>query len=236
MRFIIPALLLMGCTTTAPIVHAPIETKNQEKDKYIDKVESIVSDSASALTAVVPNLAQGNVRGLVEAQVTRLSGVAKPSVVKVEEYTRILKQNDSKAIQKDKDEAAKVDKETDTLWAVVQQRDIELEEANTRADAEFKQKVLWKFSMAGLGIFTAGIAVLAFTPFKAKGFTLMGGGTLAMASLWIFDSQWFSWVVGLSIGLVALMGLVLLIKKITSRTPLESHPQTQESSDQHSPQ
>lgn len=236
MRFIIPALLLMGCTTTAPIVHAPIETKNQEKDKYIDKVESIVSDSASALTAVVPSLAQGNVRGLVEAQVTRLSGVAKPSVVKVEEYTRILKQNDSKAIQKDKDEAAKVDKETDTLWAVVQQRDIELEEANTRADAEFKQKVLWKFSMAGLGIFTAGIAVLAFTPFKAKGFTLMGGGALAMASLWIFDSQWFSWVAGLSIGLVALMGLVFLLKKITSRTPLESHPQTQESSDQHPPQ
>jgi hypothetical protein len=236
MRFILPALLLMGCTTTAPIVHAPIETKNQEKDKYIDKVESIVSDSASALTAVVPNLAQGNVRGLVEAQVTRLSGVSKPSVAKVEEYTRILKQNDSKAIQKDKDEAAKVDKETDTLWAVVQQKDIELEEANTRADAEFKQKVLWKFSMAGLGIFTAGIAVLAFTPFKAKGFTLMGGGALAMASLWIFDSQWFSWIAGVSIGLVALMGVILLLKKITSRTPLESYPRTQESADQHSPQ
>ena len=226
----------MGCTTTAPIVHAPIETKNQEKDKYIDKVESIVSDSASALTAVVPNLAQGNVRGLVEAQVTRLSGVSKPSVTKVEEYTRILKQNDSKAIQKDKDEAAKVDKETDTLWAVVQQKDIELEEANTRADAEFKQKVLWKFSMAGLGIFTAGIAVLAFTPFKTKGFTLMGGGALAMASLWIFDSQWFSWIAGVSIGLVALMGVILLLKKITSRTPLESYPRTQESADQHSPQ
>jgi hypothetical protein len=212
MRFILPALLLMGCTTTAPIVHAPIETKNQEKDKYIDKVESIVSDSASALTAVVPNLAQGNVRGLVEAQVTRLSGVSKPSVAKVEEYTRILKQNDSKAIQKDKDEAAKVDKETDTLWAVVQQKDIELEEANTRADAEFKQKVLWKFSTAGLGLFTAGLLALAFTPFKKSAGIVMAGGMVAMGSAWIFDSTWFTWVVGVSVG-VSVIGISIAIYK-----------------------
>lgn len=237
MRYIVLSLLLCGCIPTRTIqAPIPVETKNQEKDKYIDKVESIVSDSASALTAVVPNLAQGNVRGLVEAQVTRLSGVSKPSVAKVDEYTRILKENDSKAIQKDKEQASKVDSETDALWAVVQMRDIELEEANTRADAEFKQKVLWRFSMAGLGIFTAGIAVLAFTPFKAKGFTLMGGGALAMASLWIFDSQWFNWIAGCSVGIVAVMGIVFLFRKFTSRTPLESHPQIQESADQHPPQ
>lgn len=226
----------MGCTTTAPIVHVPAETQNKEKDKYIDKVESIVSDSASALTAVVPNLAQGNVRGLVEAQVTRLSGVSKPSVTKVEEYTRILKQNDSKAIQKDKDDASKVDKDTDVLWATVLQRDIEIDEANTRADAEFKQKILWQFSTAGLGLFVVGVLVTAFTPFKKSGAIVMGGGSLAMASLWIFDSQWFTYIAGGSVGIVVLCLLYKLIKSLTSKTPLESCPQKQESSDQHLPQ
>ena len=236
MRYILLALLLCGCVSTPslpPIIPTPVETQNKEKDKYIDKVESIVSDSASALTAVVPNLAQGNVRGLVEAQVTRLSGLSKPSVAKVEEYTRILNQNDSKAIQKDKEEASKVDAETTALYQMVEQKDFELQEAHARADGEFKQKVLWQFSTAGLGLFVAGVLVVAFTPFKTKGITLMGGGALAMASLWIFDSQWFTWIAGGSIGIVCLSLLVVLIKKLTSKTPLESHPQKQEYADPH---
>jgi hypothetical protein len=61
----------------------------------------------------------------------------------------------------------------------------------------------------------------------------MGGGVVAMASLWIFDSQWFTWIAGGSVGIVCLSLLALLIKKLTSKTPLESHPQTQESADQH---
>jgi len=223
---------LLGCSSAPkPIA---VETKNEDKDKYIDRVEAIVSDSASALTAVVPSLDKGNVRGLVEAQVTRLSGVSKPSVQKVEEYTKIIKQNDSKAVQKDKDEASKVEKETDELWAVVQMRDIELEAAEIRADAEFKQKVLWKFSTVGLAVFVAGLLVVAFTPFKKSGAIVMGGGSLAMASLWIFDSQWFTYIAGGSVGIVVLCLLFVLIKNLTSRTPRESYPQKQESADPHS--
>lgn len=239
MRFILPALFLLGCSTAPkpiPTPPAPVETKNQEKDKYIDKVESIVSDSASALTAVVPNLAQGNVRGLVEAQVTRLSGISKPTVPKVEEYKKAIAQTDSKAIEKDKKEAAKVEAETDALYTLVELKDIELSEANARADAEFKQKVLWKFSTAGLGLFVVGLLVIAFTPFKKSGAIVMGGGSLAMASLWIFDSQWFTYIAGGSVGIVALCLLVVLIKNLTSRTPQESYPRTQESADPHKPQ
>ena len=232
MRYTLLALFLCGCSTT-PQAPIPVETQNKEKDTYITKVESVVSDSASALTAVVPNLDKGNVRGLVEAQVTRLSGVSKPSVAKVEEYTRILKENDSKAIEKDKKEASKVDAETTALYAMVEQKDFEIQEAHARADGEFKQKVLWQFSTAGLGLFVAGVLVVAFTPFKTKGITLMGGGALAMASLWIFDSQWFTWIAGGSVGMVCLSLLVVLIKKLTSKTPLESHPQKQESVDLH---
>ena len=233
MRYIVLTLLLCGCVST-PTIQAPIpvETKNQEKDKYIDRVESIVSDSASALTAVVPNLAQGNVRGLVEAQVTRLSGVAKPSVVKVDEYTRILKENDSKAIQKDKEQASKVDSETDTLWAMVQMRDIELEEANTRADAEFKQKVLWQYSTYGLVAFFVGLAAMAFTPFKKSAGIIMAGGMLAMASAWIFDSTWFTWIIGGSIGITALSIVYAIVRKPT-KNPAEA--EKEEHNRQHPP-
>ena len=235
MRYTLLALFLCGCSTI-PQAPIPVETQNKEKDNYITKVESIVSDSASALTAVVPVLNKGTVREVVEAQVIRLSGVSKPSVAKVEEFTRIIKQNDTKAVQRDKDEASKVDAETTALYAMVEQKDFEIQEAHARADGEFKQKVLWQFSTAGLGLFVAGVLVVAFSPFKTKGITLMGGGALAMASLWIFDSQWFTWIAGGSVGMVCLSLLVVLIKKLTSKTPLESHPQKQESADPHQAQ
>lgn len=236
MRYVVLVLLLCGCSSAPkPLPPVPVETQNKEKDQYIAKVESVVSDSASALTAVVPVLDKGTVREVVEAQVTRLSGVSKPSVAKVEEFTRIIKQNDTKAVKQDKKEASKVEAETDALYAMVEQKDYELAEAYARADAEFKQKVLWKFSTAGLGLFVAGLIVVAFTPFKKNGAIVMGGGVVAMASLWVFDSQWFTWIAGGSVGIVCLSLLAVLIKKLTSRTPRESHPQTQESADQHSP-
>ena len=215
MRFLIPALFLLGCSTapkptlTPP---APVETKNQEKDKYIARVEDIVSDSASALTAVVPNLDKGNVRGLVEAQVTRLSGISKPTVPKVEEYKKAIAQKDSKAIEQDKKEAAKVEAETDALYTLVELKDIELSEANARADAEFKQKVLWKFSTVGLAVFVAGLLALAFSPFKRSAGIVMAGGMLAMASAWIFESAWFTWIVGVAIG-VSVFGIAIGIYK-----------------------
>lgn len=223
-----------GCSTAPkPLPTISVEPQNKEKDQYIQKVESVVSDSASALTAVVPVLDKGTVREVVEAQVTRLSGIAKPSVAKVEEFTRIIKQNDTKAVEKDKKEASKVDAETSALYAMVELKDFEIQEAHARADGEFKQKVLWQFSTAGLGLFVTGLLVVAFTPFKTNGAIVMAGGALAMASLWIFDSQWFTWIAGGSVGIVCLSLLAVLIKKLTSRTPRESHLQKQESADQH---
>jgi hypothetical protein len=205
---------LCGCSSTLkPQAPIPVETKNQEKDKYITKVEDIVSDSASALTAVVPSLTQGNVRGLVEAQVTRLSGVSKPSVAKVEEYTRIIKQNDSKAVEKDKKEASKVDAETTALYTLVELKDIELSEANARADAEFKQKVLWKVSTIGAFLFVVGVLVTAFTPRKASGVIVSLAGGLAIGSAWIFDSPWFPWIAGAGVGFAVLDLLVIGVTK-----------------------
>ena len=212
MRYTLLALLLCGCSTITPQAPIPVETQNKEKDNYITKVESIVSDSASALTAVVPVLDKGTVREVVEAQVIRLSGVSKPSVAKVEEFTRIIKQNDTKAVQKDKDEASKVDAETTALYAMVEQKDFEIQEAHARADGEFKHRILWQFSTAGLAIFVAGLLAMAFTPFKKSAGIVMAGGMLAMASAWIFDSTWFTWIVGVTIG-VSVIGIAISIYK-----------------------
>ena len=190
---------LVGCQTVQPTTPVPIT--NEEKDKYITKVEEVVSDSASALVAISGNLPQGDVRQLTEAQVTRLSGLAKPSVSKVEYYTNILKQKDSKAIQKDKDEASKVDEQTNDLWAMVEERDAELDVARlalAQAEQErklaFKEKVLWLLTCVGMAVSTAGLLVIAFTPWKTRGLILIAGGATAVASVWVLDSEWFKYI------------------------------------------
>lgn len=206
---------LAGCSTapkpTLPITS--IEPQNKEKDTYIQKVESVVSDSASALTAVIPSLNKGTVREVVEAQVTRLSGVSKPSVAKVEEFKRIIASDDKKAVEQDKKEASKVDAETTALYAMVEQKDFEISEAHARADAEFKQKILWQYSTAGLGVFIAGLMAMAFTPFKKSAGITMAGGMLAMASAWIFESTWFTWIVAGAISVTTLSILYTMLKK-----------------------
>lgn len=202
--------MLVGCQTPEPITPPQsISFTNEEKDKYITKVEEVVSDSASALVAIAGSLPKGDVRELTEAQVTRLSGLSKPSVAKVEYYSSILKQNDSKAIQKDKEEASKIDQQTNELWAMVEERDFELAEANSRADAEFKQKVLWRVATVGLAIFVAGVGFLAFSPRKASGVILMLSGAGAIGSAWVFDSPWFPWIAGFGIGFLVLDLLII---------------------------
>ena len=190
---------LTGCQTVQPTT--PIPFTNEEKDKYIEKVESIVSDSASALTVVASRLDKGLVRELTEAQVTRLSGLSKPSVAKVEEYSRMLNQNDSKAVQKDKEDASKVDKQTNELWSMVEERDAELDAtkvALAQAEQErklvFKEKVLWLLTCVGMAVSTAGLLVIAFTPWKTRGLILIAGGATAVASVWVLDSEWFKYI------------------------------------------
>ena len=96
---------------------------------------------------------------------------------------------------------------------MVEQKDFEIQEAHARADAEFKQKVLWQYSTAGLGLFVAGVMAMAFTPFKKSAGIVMAGGMLAMASAWVFESTWFIWIVGGAIGITTLSILYTMLKK-----------------------
>jgi hypothetical protein len=223
---------LVGCQTVQHVT--PIPITNEEKDKYITKVEEVVSDSASALVAISGNLPQGDVRELTEAQVTRLSGLAKPSVSKVEYYTNILKQKDSKAIQKDKEEASKVDEQTNDLWAMVEERDAELDAtkiALAQAEQErklvFKEKVLWLLTCVGMAVSTAGLLVIAFTPWKTRGLILIAGGATAVASVWVLDSEWFKYIL-ITIASLGVCDLIWLTLRwqIGKRNKVQDEPQS----------
>jgi hypothetical protein len=203
---------LVGCETPEP--QKVIHSNNEEKDKYIEKVESVVSESASAIVAVLPSIPAGLARDIIESQGTRLSGVAKPSVESVGRYTRMVKENDSKAVQKDKEEALKVDAETELLYQMVTEKDKEIEDAKAERDLaieekkrELKDKILWALSCLGMAVSTGGLMVIAFTPWKIRGLILVAGGGLAISSVWILDSEWFKYVL---IGLAVIFVLDIL--------------------------
>jgi hypothetical protein len=209
---------LSGCSSTPE--PKPTIIINKDKDTYIDKVEAIVSEAGSALTAVAPTLPAGVGRELVEGQIVRLSGISKPSVEKVESFRAMVKSNDHKAVKKDKEEASKVDAETNALWAVVEEQETAIAIANEIANnadkerqRETKDKILWMFSCIGGAIFVAGVALLAFSPRKASGVVLMLAGGLAIGSAWIFDSPWFPWIAGAGVGFALLDILVIGITK-----------------------
>lgn len=174
-----------GCASVQEAKLPAVISNNEQKDSYIKKVEEIVSESASALTAVAPTLPDGIQRRLIEGQIQRLNGVAKASVDKVKEYERIIREKDETAVKRDTQAAIKVDEETDLLWAKVEEQDKKLTEANAlkelaeaRELAERKTKLLFVWSSAFLSICVVGILVEAFTPFKKAGFILIGLSTL----------------------------------------------------------
>ena len=216
------SMIMVGCATTEQ--PEPVILTNKEKDTYIEKIESIVSDSASALSVLAPSVPAGVSRELIENQVTRLSGIRKPTDERTQFYRRILETKDESAVKKDKEEALKVDSETEKLWAVVEQQETALAIAQAIADnaekerqGAMKDKILWMVSCIGMAISVAGLFVIVFTPWKMRGAGLIAGGALATASAWILDTQWFAWIIGTGIAIAVLDGLYILIRETINR-------------------
>lgn len=169
MRYFLLFLLLTGCSTAPK--HPVVVSNNNEKDAYITKVETVVSESASALTAVAPSVPDGVPREIVKGQVERLSGISKPTDARIKEYERIIREKDLKAAEDDKKRAAKVDEETNKLWAEVEEKDKMLteaiavrEEAKRQLQEERKTKLTLQASLACLGLLVFGVLVTAFAP------------------------------------------------------------------------
>lgn len=71
-----------------------------------------------------------------------------------------------------------------------------------------KAKTLWMYSTGSFALFALGLAVSAFwATRRLSGLALMAGGVVGMASVWVFESDWFPWVAGATVGLVLLSAL-----------------------------
>jgi hypothetical protein len=89
-----------------------------------------------------------------------------------------------------------------------QELDLWMAAESLLAEEERKTSTLWMYSTGSFALFSLGLAVVAFWASKRlSGLALMVGGILGMASVWVFDSDWFPWVAGGSVGLVLLSGL-----------------------------
>lgn len=216
MRLLLLSLFLVGCSTVKPT--APIIIENNEKDEYIKKVEQTVSETTSALVAVVPQVPSGISRELVQNQIDRLSTIGKPSVSSVEVFKKIVLSKDEKALQAQDSKADKADAELIKLRASSEQKDKELTaEKAVRADTEArlqresKDKILWMISCVGLAVATGGLLIVVFTPFKAKGGMLIAGGSLAVSSAWILDSKWFTIILFSAIAIIIADCLIMFV-------------------------
>ena len=212
-------LVAAGCSTVPePLV---IIKDNKDKDIYIDKIESIISEAGAGVVAVLEVTPRGTASyEVLNAQAVRLGGIKPPTVAKLAEVRAIIAKNDVKAAVEDKVKAEKVDYETTLLWERVEAMDSELaiekaakELALQEQARAVKDKILYSLMIIGMAIFTTGVMVIAFTPKKVSGSVLIVAGLGASSAAWVFDSHWFVWVAGLGIGFVVVDILVIIFKK-----------------------
>lgn len=212
-------IAVSGCT---PGLEPTIVIKdNKEKDVYIDKIESIVSDAGAGITAVLEVTPRPSIAySVLEAENARLGGIKPPTVAKLTEKRLVIKNNDTKAAANDKIEADKVDKETSILYGKVVALDRELAEAQLAKELAIeaenravKSETLYMITCVGIAMFAIGVFIVAFTPKKVSGAIVISFGAVATSAAWIFDSHWFGWIAGFGIGLVVLDILIVIGKK-----------------------
>lgn len=191
--------------------------ENKEKDVYIDKLESIVSEAGAGITAVLEVTPRPSVEySVLEAENTRLGGIKPPTVAKLAEKRLVIKNNDTKAAAKDKIKAEKVDEETTILYGRVVALDSELAEAKAEKELAIeaearavKDKILYMVTCVGAAMFAVGVLIVAFTPKKVSGGVVISFGILATSAAWVFDSHWFNWIAGIGVGFI--IGDILII-------------------------
>ncbi|CAB5178928.1 hypothetical protein UFOVP157_54 [uncultured Caudovirales phage] len=87
-----------------------------------------------------------------------------------------------------------------------------IEQLEAQTDQEIKADTLRIYTYAGIGLFTAGVAMLAFTPKIKSALVIILGGGLAMGSPFIFNSDWFAWIFGTALAFALLDGLYILYR------------------------
>ena len=76
-----------------------------------------------------------------------------------------------------------------------------------------KETTLNLYSYVGIALFVSGIGTLAWTSRFKSGLYMLAGGAVLMASVWVFHSPWFNWVVGAVFGFIATDIIYIIYKK-----------------------
>lgn len=85
---------------------------------------------------------------------------------------------------------------------------------------ERKEKTLWMYSTGSFGLLALGLAILAFSPVRRlSGLIFVAGGLVGMASVWVFDSEWFPWIAGTTVGTIMLISIGFAVKKLFFPSP-----------------
>jgi len=71
-----------------------------------------------------------------------------------------------------------------------------IEQYQAQSNQSIISNTLHTYSFAGIGMFVAGVGVLAFTSRIKSGMYMIAGGGALMSAVWIFNSEWFDWIVG----------------------------------------
>jgi hypothetical protein len=81
--------------------------------------------------------------------------------------------------------------------------------------AENKTNTLWMYSTGSFALVCLGLAIVAFFPSRRlSGLVFIAGGAVGMACVWVFESEWFPWVAGGTVGFIILNALAFAWVKI----------------------
>lgn len=80
--------------------------------------------------------------------------------------------------------------------------------------AEIKNDTLWMYSTGSFALACIGLALIAFLRNKFAGVVFILGGLIGMATIWVFESAWFPWVAGGTVGFIVLNALAFAWVKV----------------------
>ena len=212
---VLTCLVLLGCTPDIPKIDPAPSTDPQNVSILGDKIDMSEQRAAAAIVVAVENAdkpeivkAEGNLA---------LSYLPSPRLEDITFARDRAARGDKKAYSDQQAYAKNLQKDLTAMWdkmeednkkakvdvqALKTQND-ELRNEIVRVEKEARNK-MW--TITGMALFTAGALAWAFVGAKI-GIVLLICAVFAGAVPSIVDSQYFNWIIGVSLGLCACLGL-----------------------------
>ena len=223
---LILTLLICGCSSSKKPEEIPAPSKKSEEvvEKYADANDQ-AAGKASASVKVAIDANKAGKPGVVEKELTIAeANLPRPTPADLKEAKERSEKSDEKAYAKALEEADKVQKKIDEMWAKVEAQraedrakaDAEINRMKMQIEEERKTKVLLIFAGVGGLITLAGVALFIFgSKPNAVGLIAIGAGIGSLGFFW--GSPAFDLLMIVLIGLSGLMGLIWLGKRIFAK-------------------